>query len=130
MHGAHSTCHPPPTTYHLPPPRARPGWIRENFDNIRLNEHQRINHFRNHYELTRKDSMIKNLKRAQRALQREGLDEEAAKYDFSPTTYVLPADYGLFVEEFKNHVGAFWIMKPIGGANPNPNPNPNSNPKP
>ena len=60
--------------------------------------------------------MIKNLKRAQRALQREGLDEEAAKYDFSPTTYVLPADYGLFVEEFKNHVGAFWIMKPIGKA--------------
>ena len=108
--------HAPPATCHLPPPRFRPGWIRENFDNIRLNEHQRINHFRNHYELTRKDSMIKNLKRAQRALQREGLDEEAAKYDFSPTTYVLPADYGLFVEEFKNHVGAFWIMKPIGKA--------------
>ena len=96
------------------------GWIRENFDNIRLNEHQRINHFRNHYELTRKDSMIKNLKRAQRALQREGLEEEAAKYEFSPTTYVLPADYGLFVEEFKNHVGAFWIMKPIGGAQGKP----------
>ena len=45
--------------------------------------------------------MIKNLKRAQRALLREGLEEEAAKYDFSPTTYVLPTDYGLFVEEFK-----------------------------
>ena len=92
------------------------GWIRDNFDNIRLLEHQRINHFRNHYELTRKDSMIKNLKRAQRALLREGQEEEAAKYEFSPTTYVLPVDYGLFVEEFKSHVGAFWIMKPIGGA--------------
>ena len=45
--------------------------------------------------------MIKNLKRAQRALLREGLEEEAAKYDFSPTTYVLPTDYGLFVEELK-----------------------------
>ena len=92
------------------------GWIRENFDNLRLADHQRVNHFRNHYELTRKDSMIKNLKRAQRGLQREGLDDEAAKYDFSPTTYVLPSDYGLFVEEFKNHAGAVWIMKPIGGA--------------
>ena len=30
------------------------GWIRENFDNLRLNDHQRVNHFRNHYELTRK----------------------------------------------------------------------------
>ena len=69
--------------------------------------------------------MIKNLKRAQRALLREGLEDEAAKYDFSPTTYydpnpnpspspnpdpdpnpnlpryVLPTDYGLFVEELK-----------------------------
>ena len=92
------------------------GWIRENFDNLRLADHQRVNHFRNHYELTRKDSMIKNLKRAQRALLRDGADDEAAKYDFSPTTYVLPSDYGLFVEEFKNHAGAVWIMKPIGGA--------------
>ena len=49
--------------------------------------------------------MIKNLKRAQRALLREGLEEEAAKYDFSPTTYVLP-------------------------TYPSPSPRPNSNPHP
>jgi tubulin polyglutamylase TTLL9 len=29
---------------------------------------------------------------------------------------VLPVDYGLFVEEFKNQAGAVWIMKPIGKA--------------
>ena len=92
------------------------GWLRENFDTMHLEEHQRLNHFRNHYELTRKDNLIKNLKRTQRQLQREGKDEDAAKYDFYPGTYVLPADYGLFVEEFKNHHGALWIMKPIGGA--------------
>ena len=102
------TAHAPPATC-LPPPRVRSGWIRENFDNIRLNEHQRINHFRNHYELTRKDSMIKNLKRAQRALLREGLEEEAAKYDFSPTTYVLPT---------------------YPSPSPSPSPRPNSNPHP
>jgi tubulin polyglutamylase TTLL9 len=28
----------------------------------------------------------------------------------------LPADYGLFVEEFKQQAGAIWIMKPIGKA--------------
>jgi len=92
------------------------GWLRENFDGMHLEEHQRINHFRNHYELTRKDNLIKNLKRMQRQLQREGKEEEARKYDFFPGTYVLPADYGLFVEEFKSQQGAIWIMKPIGKA--------------
>ena len=48
------------------------GWLRENFDSMHLSEHQRLNHFRNHYELTRKDNLIKNLKRTQRTLQREG----------------------------------------------------------
>jgi len=92
------------------------GWLRENFDTMHLEEHQRINHFRNHYELTRKDNLIKNLKRMQRQLQREGREEEARRYDFFPGTYVLPADYGLFVEEFKQQGGAIWIMKPIGKA--------------
>uniref|UniRef100_A0A7S0PTM5 Tubulin--tyrosine ligase-like protein 9 n=2 Tax=Coccolithus braarudii TaxID=221442 RepID=A0A7S0PTM5_9EUKA len=93
------------------------GWIRENFDTMHLEEHQRINHFRNHYELTRKDCMNKNLKRMQRALQREDRHDEAGKYDFFPNTYVLPVDYGLFVEEFKHHqAGSIWIMKPIGKA--------------
>ena len=92
------------------------GWLRENFDTLSLEEHQRINHFRNNYELTRKDNLIKNLKRMQRQLVREGRDDEARRFDFFPTTYVLPADYGPFVEEFKNQSGAIWIMKPIGKA--------------
>ena len=66
------------------------GGIRENFDTMHLEQHQRINHFRNHYELTRKDSMNKNLKRMQRALQREDRVDEARKYDFFPNTTALP----------------------------------------
>ena len=92
------------------------GWLRENFDSLHLADHQRINHFRNHFELTRKDNLVKNLKRMQRQLQREGREEEARKFEFFPGTYVLPSDYGLFVEEFKTHAGAIWIMKPIGKA--------------
>ncbi|KAL1524709.1 hypothetical protein AB1Y20_019593 [Prymnesium parvum] len=92
-------------------------WIREHFDGQYLSDAQRINHFRNHYELTRKDNLVKNLKRTQRHLLREGRDDEAAAYDFFPGTYVLPADYGLFVEEFKTHPpGSIWIMKPTGSA--------------
>lgn len=31
-------------------------------------------------------------------------------------TFVLPSEYGMFVEEFKRSPGAVWIMKPIGRA--------------
>ena len=58
---------------------------------------------------------MKNLKRTKKALEKEGQHEEASRYDFFPQTYVLPADYNLFVEEFKR-TGGVWIMKPIGRA--------------
>ena len=64
----------------------------------RMNDFQILNHFSNHYELTRKDLMVKNLKRYRRDLEREGnpLAEknEQARYlylDFIPTTFILPA---------------------------------------
>ena len=113
---------------------ARPGWeetdsdtdwdicwadisfMREHFGQTHLNEHQRINHFPNHYELTRKDLLVKNLKRTRRNLVRSGQHEEAMRYGFFPATFVLPGEYGLFLEEFKRSGGASWIMKPIGKA--------------
>ena len=45
--------------------------------------------------------MVKNLKRHKKQLEREGKVPEANQYDFYPTTYNLPGDYSLFVEEFK-----------------------------
>ena len=36
-----------------------------------------------------------------------------SSYNFYPTTYNLPGDYSLFVEEFKKTMGTVWIMKPI-----------------
>lgn len=92
-------------------------WIHEVFDHIHLQPHQRVNHFRNHYELTRKDLLVKNLKRAQRQAQRDGLHEEARCFmACTPTTFVLPTEYSMFVEEFKKlqPQGSIWIMKPIG----------------
>ncbi|KAF0852603.1 tubulin tyrosine ligase [Andalucia godoyi] len=90
------------------------GWMREQFDHIHLQEHQKVNHFRNHYELTRKDFLIKNVKRARKQLEKEDRVQEAAKYDFAPLTFVVPSEYNLFVEEFKRYPGAWWIMKPVG----------------
>ena len=73
----------------------------------------RLNHFRNHYELTRKNLMAKNLKRLRKFIERESGKIEAAKCDFFPTTFELPSDYHIFVEEFKRCPNSTWIMKPI-----------------
>ncbi|KAJ3580782.1 hypothetical protein NHX12_021923 [Muraenolepis orangiensis] len=65
------------------------------------------------FQLTRKNFMVKNLKRYQKTLEREEGREEAAKCDFFPRTFELPSDYHLFVEEFKRSTGSTWIMKPV-----------------
>ena len=46
-------------------------WIHHELDKLHLADWQRINHFPNHYELTRKDLLIKNLKRAKKQLEKE-----------------------------------------------------------
>ena len=86
--------------------------------NIRL-----LNHFPNHYELTRKDLMVKNIKRFRREMEKEGnaLAEKDEKGDFMymdivPMTYLLPGDYTIFVEEFRRKPDEMWIMKPTAGA--------------
>ena len=46
---------------------------------LHLQANQRVNHYRNHYELTRKDLMVKNLKRHKKALEKEGRVEEVSQ---------------------------------------------------
>ncbi|XP_052231868.1 probable tubulin polyglutamylase TTLL9 isoform X3 [Dreissena polymorpha] len=108
-------------------------WLHANYDSMFLQEHQKILHFRNHYELTRKNLMVKNLKRLRKQTEREQGKKEAESFDFFPTTYELPtpdyekhgwtddnqckggtfhSEYHIFVEEFKRLPGIIWIMKP------------------
>ncbi|KAH8862813.1 putative tubulin polyglutamylase TTLL1 [Schistosoma japonicum] len=89
----------------------------------RLSDNQIVNHFPNHYELTRKDLMVKNIKRYRRELEKErnplAVKDDAGRYiylDFIPVTYMLPQDYNLFAEEFKRNPSFTWIMKPCGKA--------------
>ncbi|NXK51023.1 TTLL9 polyglutamylase, partial [Chauna torquata] len=89
-------------------------WLRENFDHTYMEEHVRICHFRNHYELSRKNYLVKNLKRFRKRLEREAGKLEAAKCDFFPKTFEMPSEYHLFVEEFRKKPGITWIMKPVG----------------
>ena len=55
---------------------------------------------------------MKNLKRLRKHLERES-KSEALKCEFFPTTYELPSEYHIFVEEFKRSPGTVWIMKPV-----------------
>eukprot|EP01135_Chromosphaera_perkinsii_P009450 Nk52_evm8s1762 gene=Nk52_evmTU8s1762 len=91
-------------------------WVREYFDNTHMGDNVKLNHFRNHYELTRKNLIVKNLKRLKKQVEREHGKEEANNYDFFPATFELPQEYALFVEEFKKNQGEPWIMKPVGKA--------------
>ena len=77
-----------------------------------------MNHFPNHYELTRKDLMVKNIKRYRKELEKDdaGSGPSASQMDFVPMTFTLPADYSLFVEEYRRAPNLTWIMKPTGKA--------------
>jgi len=89
-------------------------WIHQTYEKIHLDPHQHVNHFLNHYELTRKDLLVKNMKRMKRQCEKDGKPEEASKYNVYPITFVVPPEYNMFVEEFKRHAGSTWIMKPVG----------------
>eukprot|EP00066_Takifugu_rubripes_P025670 XP_011614936.1 PREDICTED: probable tubulin polyglutamylase TTLL9 [Takifugu rubripes] len=89
-------------------------WMKDNLDFLYMEEHVRINHFQNQYELCRKNLMVKNLKRHRKTLEKEFSRVEASKCDFFPCTFVLPSEYHLFLEEFKRTLGSTWIMKPAG----------------
>lgn len=99
-------------------------WIYSDFDTTHLLPYQKVNHFRNHYEMTRKDLLVKNLKRCIKQAMKDNDPKEAAKFQMYPATFVLPLEYSLFVEEFKKSYEqakadkqrCVWIMKPIGKA--------------
>lgn len=61
----------------------------------------------------------RNIRRYRRELKKSGnpiamhLHGKLAFLDFVPTTYVLPADYHLFLEDYRKNPRT-WIMKPCG----------------
>lgn len=88
-----------------------------------MSEFQILNHYPNHYELTRKDLMVKNIKRFRKDMEKENnpiadRDETGnlLYMDIVPMTYILPGDYTIFCEEFKKNPNTTWIMKPTNRA--------------
>ncbi|KAF5217082.1 putative tubulin tyrosine ligase [Trypanosoma cruzi] len=96
----------------------------------RLTDTQIINHFPNHYELTRKDLMYKNIKKYIRDPNNAQLMVRytppcRAPYEWSekpsgwlrfvdcvPVTYNIPNDFQMFTQEFRRQPCSTWIVKP------------------
>ena len=101
-------------------------WSKPKINMTQLLVWQRINHFQNSKELTRKDSLKKNLQKFTGAMG----NKSACQFEIMPQTFLLPAEYTLFVKEFTAQeqekavrkasngklppVRNLWIVKPVG----------------
>ena len=79
-----------------------------------LNEYQKINHFPQSHEITRKDRLCFNCVRMQERFGKQ-------HFDFVPDTYILPDEFGEFYEHYqklKQHDSKknIWIVKPANAA--------------
>jgi tubulin polyglutamylase TTLL5 len=69
-----------------------------------LNQWQKINHFPQSFELTRKDKLALNVRRMQARFGKE-------QFNFIPDTFVIPDEYNDFCQQF-NKEKQLWIVKP------------------
>ncbi|XP_073789360.1 probable tubulin polyglutamylase TTLL2 isoform X1 [Danio rerio] len=81
------------------------GFRNSDYENIlpwqRLNHHPKVTH------VTRKDYLVRHLRRMKCAFG-------ATLYGFSPSTFILPNEYTKFLGVYtKNHSSRYWICKPV-----------------
>lgn len=79
-----------------------------------------INHFPNHFELTRKDMMVKNIRRYKKDFDKDSSLGVAGKmsieHELIPQTYILPQDYSMFMDEYQKAPTRKWIVKPAASS--------------
>jgi len=76
---------------------------------LTLGKGQKVNHFPRSVEMTRKDSLFRNLAKMQ-ALHTN------RHYGFFPATCLLPTDISVLSSRMAKHVGEVWILKPPAGS--------------
>lgn len=81
----------------------------------RLSDDQIVNHFPNHYELTRKDLMVKNIKRYRKELEKEGSPlaekDENGKYIYLGMLFLFSAFRFFLRESLMGIEPAFLCLK-------------------
>ncbi|XP_014248265.1 probable tubulin polyglutamylase TTLL9 [Cimex lectularius] len=82
----------------------------------RLQGSQMVPHFRNHYEISRKNHLARNMARYKKTLQREGRPEEAKFCDCIPLTFELPGEYAILMSYCRVNPGKNFIVKPAIGC--------------
>ncbi|OXA59478.1 probable tubulin polyglutamylase TTLL9 [Folsomia candida] len=81
-----------------------------------LLDYQRLGHFRNCQEISRKNNLVKNLKRFRGRLERAFGKATGDKCLFMPETFILPSEHSKFLAEFRTNSDTLWIIKPAAGA--------------
>lgn len=73
-----------------------------------LSKYQKVNHFPRSHEITRKDSMYRNIARMQAMYGFKN-------FDFVPKTFIMPAEAGELEFEMSNR-SQVWIVKPAASS--------------
>lgn len=75
-----------------------------------LTKWQRVNHFPNSRELTRKDLLYKNLSKFISSFP------EMSKANFLPKSFLLPNEKKFLEDEMSKNEGSLWIIKPVSSS--------------
>ncbi|KAI3381236.1 hypothetical protein SNEBB_010448 [Seison nebaliae] len=74
-----------------------------------FSSYQKINHFPRSHELTRKDSLYRNLQRLQK-------QKGTKQIDFLPDFFLIPDEYNDFAIACARSKKKFWIVKPVASS--------------
>ena len=75
-----------------------------------LKKYQKINHFPKSTEITRKDSLYKNICK----LQTQFLSTK--QFNFIPESYILPNEHKFLEESMEKDQNSIWIIKPVASS--------------
>ena len=87
-------------------------WSKPCVDFTKLFVWQRVNHFPNSKQFSRKDYLKRNIERIAKQSSKC-----AQAWNIIPATFLLPKEYVAFCDEFAKNAeeeGNYWIMKPVG----------------
>jgi hypothetical protein len=74
----------------------------------KLGNNQKINHFPNSYQISRKDFLFINIMKIKNKFPKD--------FDFIPNSFLLPQDSGMLVQDFEKNKKKIYICKPVASS--------------